>query len=565
MNRVATIAFLFFFAISPYLGIPAWTPSLAAVACLFALSLVGLNLVFGVSGMLALGQAAFMALPAYVSGMAVSSMGVPIALAMLSGVAVTTIVALLIGLIFIRLPGIYFAIGTIGFAFVLEGLTRAFPSATGGASGLVLTGFPHLSSMEWHLLSIVLLLMGLACYQFLLRGAWYRALRLVREDELAAQTLGVDVAREKIKVFVAGSAFSAVGGVFLGYYTGVVVPESGGVNQSLELLAMMIIGGAGTLLGPVLGSGLIHWLFSISGAAGHYELLVYGGAFLTVMLFAPQGMLGTIAAAVRSRQPGRTIDAPRYDPIVASDEPKRLVGAQCLRVESVTKRYGGLTAVDGVGVTVHFGEILALIGPNGAGKSTFFNVLSGIEIPDLGAVYICSDKPASNLIHVRARDIGRSFQVPRLVQDMTVLENLILRVDRIAEGKSTDQRLSMAMMQLEKFGLASLAHRAVRQLSLGHHKQIELARASLGDPLLLLMDEPAVGLSETEVQRLSAMLRQLKERGAAILVVEHNMRFVASVADRVVVMNEGRLLAEGAPEDVMRNEDVKRAYFGALA
>jgi ABC-type branched-subunit amino acid transport system ATPase component/ABC-type branched-subunit amino acid transport system permease subunit len=563
MKRASLFFFLFVFALSPYFGLPGWTPALAAVAGFLALGLIGLNLIFGVAGMLALGQSAFMALPAYVSGMMMRLLDAPMPLAFLCAIGVSILVALCIGLIFIRLPGIYFAIGTLGFAFVLEGLTRAFPSITGGASGLVLSGSTNLTSTEWHALSIVLLFVGMAAYGWLLRGAWMRALRLVRADELAAQALGIDVAHEKIKAFVVGSTFSAVAGLCLSYYVGVVVPESGGVNQSLELLAMIIIGGAGTLLGPLVGAALVQWLFAVSGAAGHYELLVYGLAFLGVILFAPRGVAGSVGALLlggnaRAGVLKKSAEAP------LTPAPRTL-GSACLKITPATKRYGGLTAVDNVGVTVAFGEIVALIGPNGAGKSTFFNIISGIEKPDSGAVYIGGGQPASALIHRRARMIGRSFQVPRLVEDMSVLDNVMLRVDQVEARASEAERRAVAMAQLGVFGLDDLAYRLVRELSLGYHKQIELARASVGNPPLLLMDEPAVGLTAVEVERLATMLRRLKVGGAAIFVVEHNIGFVASVADRIIVMDRGCIIAEGGPQRVMNDEAVKRAYFGALS
>lgn len=565
MRLFLTLVCLSVVAISPYLGIPGWTPGLAAVSCFLALGLIGLNLVFGTVGMLALGQAAFMALPAYVSGMLTRFFDAPAPVAFAVGVCVAVFVAWGIGLIFIRLPGIYFAIGTIGFAFVLEGLTRAFPNVTGGASGLVLAGSGDLTSMQWHLVAVTLLFLGLAAYAWLLRGAWRRALKFIRVDELAAQALGVNVAREKLKAFVIASCFSAVGGVFLSYYVGVVVPDSGGVNQSLEMLAMVIIGGAGTLLGPVVGAALVQWLFAVSGAAGHYELLVYGLAFLGVILFAPRGVVGSLSPLLYSARATERPPSAELSPEHSEFRSVRDVGSPCLTVVSATKRYGGLTAVDGVGLSVAFGEILALIGPNGAGKSTFFNIVSGIEQPDEGIVFIDGDRPASPLIHERASKIGRSFQSPRLVEEMTVLDNVLLRVDQVAHNASELERRAIALARLAFFDLDSVAHEQVRHLSLGHHKQVELARASVGDPPLLLLDEPAVGLTPSEVDRLARMLKRLKAEGVAILVVEHNISFVASVADRIVVMDAGRLIAEGSPNVVMDDEVVKRAYFGALA
>ena len=564
MRSISLLGALALVAVSPYLGLPGWTPGLAAVAAFLALGLIGLNLVFGAAGMLALGQAAFMALPAYVSGMMVRFLDAPILLAFAIGVGVAIFVAWCLSLVFIRLPGIYFAIGTIGFAFVLEGLMRAFPNVTGGASGLVLAGSGNLSSTQWHLLSIALLFAGLAAYAWLLRGAWLRALKIVRVDELAAQALGVNVAREKMKAFVVGSGFSAVGGLFLSYYVGVVVPDSGGVNQSLELLAMIIIGGAGTLLGPVIGAALVQWLFAISGAAGHYELLVYGLAFLGVILFAPRGVVGSLTALLPPVSvPPLTAPSKQGDGLAVARSTRR-IGAPCLTVVGATRRYGGLTAVDGVGLSVAFGEVQALIGPNGAGKSTFFNIVSGIERPDEGVVFIDGDQPASSLIHERACKIGRSFQSPRLVEDMSVIDNVLLRVDQVEPKASEAERRAIALARLAYFDLDGVAHHPVRQLSLGHHKQIELARASVGDPPLLLLDEPAVGLTAAEVERLALMLKRLKAEGAAILIGEHNIGFVASVADRIVVMDAGRLIAEGTPDVVMRNEAVQQAYFGAL-
>ena len=293
-RRVFLLAIALLALASPFIGIPGWTPSLATVAALFALGLIGLNLIFGVTGMLALGQAAFMALPAYVSGIVVRMFDMPIAVGIVCGVAIAVLVAVLLSLIFVRLPGIYFAIGTLGFAFVLEGLTRAFPSVTGGASGLVFSGSTQLTSQQWYWLACAALIVGLLIYSLLVRGSWKRTLQLVRQDELAAQTMGINVNREKLKVFVVGSCYSATAGTLMAYYVGVIVPETGGVNQSLELLAMLIIGGSGTFLGPVVGASIVQWLFSISGAAGHYELFVYGLAFLLVILFAPRGIVGAI-------------------------------------------------------------------------------------------------------------------------------------------------------------------------------------------------------------------------------------------------------------------------------
>ena len=539
----------------PYLDIlPGWTPALATVTAFMALSLIGLNLIFGVTGMLALGQAAFTVLPGYAAGILQKSMGVPGLIAIVLGVAIAVLIARLIAEIFVRLPGIYLAIGTLGFAFVVEGVARAFPSITGGASGLVLEFPLPMTRNAWYVLAIVSLILGLGSFALLVRGKFLRTLRLVRHDELAAQVLGVNVPRLKANVFTIGSTYSAVGGVLLAYYVGVLAPESGGVNTSLESLAMVIIGGAGALLGPVVGAAGVQWLFAVAGGAAHYELLVYGVGFFLVVLFAPAGIMGLFR---KRSAPGGASTAARP---MAVGSPARREGV-CLKVEAVAKYFGGLRAVDDVSFEVRFGQIVALIGPNGAGKSTLFNCISGIESLSKGRVVLEGVDVGGAPIYRRAGEIGRSFQVPRLVPDMTTLENVIARLDHLpGRGESS----ARAHKQLAAFGLEAFAGRVVREIGLGFHKLIELARASAGDPPLLLLDEPAVGLTGDEVGRLAAALQQLKGAGAAILIVEHNIDFVATIADEVVVIDSGRLIARGTPEAIIADPKVQEAYFGAL-
>lgn len=543
----------------PYLDIvPGWTTALATVTAFMALSLVGLNLIFGVTGLLALGQAAFAALPGYAAGILQKFAGVPTMLAILLGVVIAVAIARLIAEIFVRLPGIYLAIGTLGFAFVVEGLARAFPSVTGGASGLVLEFPLPMTRNTWYALAVGALGVGVASFAFLVRGRFLRTLRLVRHDELAAQVLGVNVPRVKANVFAIGSAYSAAGGVLLAYYVGVLAPESGGVNASLESLAMVIIGGAGSILGPVVGAAGVQWLFAAAGGAAHYELLVYGLGFFLVVLFAPAGIMGLF----RPRRPEEVV-APATSPLPGP--PRQARKGVCLRVEGVAKHFGGLRAVDDVSFEVRFGEITALIGPNGAGKSTLFNCISGIEALTKGRVVLEGTDVAAAPIHRRASEIGRSFQVPRLVPEMTTLENVAARLDHLPGFEDDGLRMQHARAQLAAFGLESFASRPVKEIGLGFHKLIELARASAGDPPLLLLDEPAVGLTADEVTRLAAALQRLKREGAAILVVEHNIDFVATIADEVVVIDSGRLISQGKPEQVIADTRVQEAYFGALA
>jgi ABC-type branched-subunit amino acid transport system ATPase component/ABC-type branched-subunit amino acid transport system permease subunit len=546
-------------AASPYFGIPGWSPSLATVAALVAISLIGLNLIFGYCGMLALGQAAFAVIPAYVSGI-LSALGVPVLLAVLIGFALTVFIARVLAEIFIRLPGIYLAVGTLGFAYVAEGITRAFPSVTGGASGLVLTLPFVLTETQWYAAAILALAVAIIVTIYVLRGSAARTLKLVRHDELAAAVAGIDVVKLKAKVFSIGAAYSAAGGLMLAYYTSVVTPEMGGANTSLEYLAMVVIGGAGSIAGPVIGAAVIYWLFSVAGAAARYELLVYGACFLAVILFAPGGL-----AALFQKLPrlGRAVAGGTDNAIETM--PPRVVTGSGLRALDVSKYFGGLQAVRNVSLSVARGEIVAVLGPNGAGKSTFFNILSGIEHADDGNIMLDDNSISDQSIHTRAATIGRSFQVPRLVLDMTVLHNVLVRVDQLYPALSESIRVSIALAELGRFGLADLASTKVGEVAVGYHKLIDIARAAVGSPALLLLDEPAVGLTEKELEALKDIIRTLTKSGAAVVVVDHNVEFITAIADRILVMEGGKALAFGAPREVLDSASVRAAYLGVLA
>jgi ABC-type branched-subunit amino acid transport system ATPase component/ABC-type branched-subunit amino acid transport system permease subunit len=563
-ERLLLAAAAVFAVASPYLGIPGWTPSLATVAFLTAVSLIGLNLIFGYCGMLALGQAAFSALPGYAAGI-LYGVGVPSLIAALVGFVLAVGAARLVAEIFIRLPGIYLAVGTLGFAYVVEGLVRAFPSVTGGASGLILTPPFALNESGWYVLAVVVMTLATASVAVLMRGRTARMLKLVHRDELAAAVAGIDVVKLKIRIFTIGAAYSAAGGLFLAHYTNVIAPEMGGANTSLEYLAMVIIGGAGSIAGPILGAVLTNWLFAIAGAAAEYELLVYGASFLAVILFAPAGVAGLVRQAwgnVRGKQPhAGTAVVPGA---ALAPENTAATGNGGMRATGISKRFGGLHAVRGVSLDANPGEIVALLGPNGAGKSTLFNILSGIERPDEGSIFL-EGMPVTDLgIHQRAMKIGRSFQLPRLVADMSVLQNVVIRADQLFPNWTEIDRLALSSRQLDRFGLAHLAGERVSEVAVGLHKLIDIARAALGSPQLVLLDEPAVGLSSEELARLRSIIRTLKDSGSAVVVVDHNVDFILSIADRILVMEGGASIAVGPAVDVIADPRVRTAYMGVL-
>jgi ABC-type branched-subunit amino acid transport system ATPase component/ABC-type branched-subunit amino acid transport system permease subunit len=564
-RRFLAAALLLVLVASPYSGVlPGWTPALATNVALTALALVGLNIIFGVAGMLAFGQAAFMVVPSYLAGVlerAGLAPGASVAIGLVAGVLLARGLAEL----FVRLPGVYLAFGTLGFGFVVEGLARAFPAWTGGASGLVFSAGRAIGQDAWYAIAIATLLAGVAIYIAMMRRAPWRRLRTIRHDELVAAAVGIDVTQAKIRTFTIGCFYACVAGTLLCYYVGVVVPEDAGAQKSLSQIGMVMIGGPAFALGPVVGAFVVDWLFFAAGYGGRFESLIYGVVFLLAVLYAKNGLLGLIPS------PGRSLVAAAKSVETESFEPKReMVAAAlrqgpCLRVDGIAKRFQGLVALEGVSFDVAAGEVFALVGPNGAGKSTLFNIICGIIEPTSGRVVLAGNDLAGAPIHRRAPLIGRAFQVARLVPELTAAENVMVRLDQITSGLSEAECRAAALAQLRAFDLHQHANVAAGRLSIGQHKLIDLARAAAGDPLLVLLDEPAVGLSEDELLHLQDVIRKLQKRGIAVVIVEHNIDFVSAVASRGLVLDSGRPVVTGAMRDILADERVQTVYFGALA
>jgi ABC-type branched-subunit amino acid transport system ATPase component/ABC-type branched-subunit amino acid transport system permease subunit len=543
--------------------IPGLTPGLICVAAFRALALIGLNLIFGVVGMLAFGQAAFMALSAYLAGIFALA-GMPIVPALILALVIVVALARVLAEIFVRLPGIFLAVGTLGFGMVVEGLARAFPDVTGGASGLVFAQGRSISDGGWLVIAIAALSAGLIVYAWYVRGAVARCLNAIRNDELAASVLGIDVHREKAKVFTIGCAYSAVGGLLLFYYVGVLVPEDAGVARSLEQIGTLLLGGAGFIAGPLIGSFLVEWFFVLAGYAARFELLIYGAAFLAIVMFAPRGVSGMLLPLWRQAFVRKQTPVSESKTAAIESSGRAGSGDACLSVQNVSRSFGGLDALSDVSFQVGFGDIFCLIGPNGAGKTTLFNIVSGVLRPDAGQIIVGGSEITGLPIHRRAGIIGRSFQTPRLVPELSVLENVMLRIDQLGPKLSELEKKRLALAQLRIFELEALAPNAVGAISLGQRKLIDIARAAVGQPPLVLLDEPAVGLAPGELLHLRQMMRTLSSAGCAVVIVEHNIEFVSDIAARGIVLDSGKTIAAGSVREIMTAENVRAAYFGAL-
>ena len=549
--------------------LPPFTVTLLSYIGLYALVAVGLVMLTGVGGMTSFGQAAFVGLGAYATAwitlspeaaqwLAALPKGIYPWIGLLLGLAVTALVAWVLGAVTLRLSGIP--------PLEVFGVSLASPRLLG--------------VVIW-----AVLLVAIWGLHNLLDSREGRAIRALKSGRLMAESMGVDTARQRIKVFVLAALLAALSGWLYVLLQRFVNPTPFALNIGIEYLFMAVVGGSGHLWGAVLGATLItllkeqlqDWLPRLLGSSGNFEIVVFGLLMLLVLQRAPNGLWPMLASATRRLL--RPQAAPRQ--LVAGGGTATLdqrqlppPGQQILQAQRVTKRFAGLVANNAVDLDVRAGEVHALIGPNGAGKSTFFNMISGVDDPTEGQVrlmgQVMAGKPSRAFA---ALGLGRTFQHVRLLGERSVLENValgahqrghrgwvasMLRLDRAEEAAV----LAEAMRQIERCGLADVAHTPAASLPLGQQRIVEIARALAGQPAVLLLDEPAAGLRHLEKQSLATLLTQLRGEGLAILVVEHDMEFVMNLADRITVLEFGTVIAHGTPAEVQANPRVIAAYLG---
>jgi branched-chain amino acid transport system permease protein len=587
-QRWPILLFALVMAAIPFIpGIPPFWIVLLDNIGLSALVAMGLVLLTGVGGLTSFGQAAFCGFGAYTTAVLTTAYGLSPWLTLPLSLLVSGVAAVVLGLVTVRLSGHYLPLGTIAWGIglfylfsKLEFLGRndgisAIPPLSIGSFKMIDPGTIYFAIWIAVLISALLTMN-------LLDSRTGRAIRALRRGHIAAEAFGVHTPRAKLLVFIYAAVLAGLSGWLYAHFVRAANPTPFGAQAGIEYLFIAVVGGAGYVWGGVLGAAIVvilkevlqSYLPLIFGGSGQLETIVFGILLVTLLQLAPTGVWPWLMARLPFK-PGRK--RPDTSLTLPARPRSASMPSVLLQIENARKQFGGVIAVNDVSFDVQAREIVALIGPNGAGKSTTFNLITGVLTASSGRISVLGKSidraPPQEIVEL---GISRTFQHVKLVPDMTVLENVAIgahlrghsgaiasmfRLDRADEARL----LAEATRQIERVGLRDQINQLAGSLSLGQQRIVEIARALCVDPMLLLLDEPAAGLRHMEKQQLAGLLRQLRDGGMSVLLVEHDMGFVMDLADRIVVLDFGTKIAEGTPAAIKTNPDVIKAYLGAVA
>jgi branched-chain amino acid transport system permease protein len=580
--------------------LPDFTISLLDYVGIYSVVVLGLVVMTGIAGMTSFGQAAFVGIGAYSTGWICTSAPILAMLegsglvpllpwaGLLLGLMIAGLLAWFLGLLTLNLSSFYLPLCTIAWGlsfFYLFGTLEFLGGHTGmtGIPALIIGNLNLDTSRTFGIVIWLVLFFFIWILNNLIDSREGRAIQALKSNRLMAESMGINTTAYRAKVFMLAALMASTSGWLYTHFQRFINPTPFNLSASIEYIFMAVIGGVGYLWGAVLGAGLFTFTKNylqdmptqMFGNNVSTESIIFGLLMLVILQYYANGLWPRLLRQFNFL--GLAKKEFPFEKYLASDLSIRSApdsGTILLKAHQVTKRFGGLVANQAISLDLKAGEIHALIGPNGAGKSTFFNILSGVDVSSEGRVELMAEnmfgRPAR---HFAERGLGRTFQHVRLLKNQPVIENVALgahlrgqcgwlasmfRFDRKEESALRAE----ALKQIRRCGLGGSENTPAGSLSLGKQRIIEIARALAGQPMALLLDEPAAGLRHLEKKALADLLLQLKSEGLGILIIEHDMEFVMHLADRITVIDFGHVIAEGTPAEIQMNPRVLDAYLG---
>lgn len=548
-------------------------------AAIYWVLVSGLNLIVGFAGQLAIGYVALLTLGAYTTSVLAAGTvtpELPVFLALPAAGVVGALFGVIVGLPALRLRTFYFAMTTLGFATIVTQIALAWQSVTGGGIGIVGPEFPAPFNTAWGYYYLCIAFAGVCTWMSanVANSRFGRALVAIRDADVAAEAVGVSKPRALILVFIFAGALAAMaGGLFASLQT-YITPDAFTFDLSVLFFIAILIGGRGSILGPLLGTVILTILPEVAAPLAAWSTFLYAVLLLVIVLAMPGGIAAVLDFRNRRPLPANRAILPRPEALAAVKNWRK--PNQVLRLRGITLSFNSVKAIDRLDLDVRPGEIHGLIGPNGSGKTTTLNVISGYYAPATGSMNMGGALLPPGKPELRAsRGIARTFQTPRIVGEASVLQNVMLggaiegratfleamaRLPRYRREEREQEAAARAMLSV--VGLEALADVRADRLQHSELRFIEIARALMLRPAFLMLDEPAAGLSGDEIDRLATLIQAIAKRGTGVLLVEHHADLIFEICEHVTVLNLGRELASGSPAEIRSHKEVVSAYLG---